>query len=272
MDFNEANIKRLEGILKTLDLGVSKEELKNILERMAAVVLKIEKRNAEVITDLQTQHAKLLKDAKEDLSTSEKELKKKVDYLFVQERLDALSTEHKERMDAVKAMLTRLERRIEEIKDGDPGAPGDKGDPGDDGSPDTPEEIRNKLESISKNEDKLSIDAIRDLREELKKIYKLLSSNKGGTVYVGGSGGATGGKIVKSYDLSASLDGVTKTFALPAFWRVISVHLSSFPGILRPTTDYTTDGTNMTITFTSEISAASSLASGQSLLIVYSEA
>lgn len=166
MDFNEANIKRLEGILKTLDLGVSKEELKSILERMAAVVLKIEKRNAEVITDLQTQHAKLLKDAKEDLSTSEKELKKKVDYLFVRERLDALSAEHKDRMDAVKSVLTRLERRIEEIKDGEDGDPGEKGEPGSNGSPDTPEEIALKLNTL---DSAVNIEVIKGLKDELSK-------------------------------------------------------------------------------------------------------
>lgn len=129
---------------------------------------------------------------------------------------------------------------------------------------DGPDEIRNKLELLEGDE-RLSIDAIKDLREELAKLRR-----NGGTIYVP-SGGASGGKIVKSYDLSDSLDGATATFSLPAFYRVISVHLSSFPNVLRPTTDYTTDGQAMTITFTSEINPATSLAAGQTCVIVYAE-
>lgn len=77
--------------------------------------------------------------------------------------------------------------------------------------------------------------------------------------------------VVKAYDLSSSLNGVLKTFSLPAFWRVISVHLSSFPNIVRETIDYTTDASAMTITFTSQIDAGSTLATGQTLLVVYAE-
>ena len=80
-----------------------------------------------------------------------------------------------------------------------------------------------------------------------------------------------GGKIVKVHDLSASLDGVTKAFPLPAFWRVISVSSSSAPFTYRPTTDYTVDGSAHTITFTSEIQAASSLQSGQTLIVMFAE-
>lgn len=158
MDFNEANIKRLAEIVK--NVGVSKEDLKNILEKMASVVVKIEKRNAEVITDLQTQHARLLKTAKEDLSTSEKELKNKAGYLL---------KEHKELINTVKSVLTRLERRIEEIKDGEDGAPGAKGEDGingTDGSPDTPEEIASKLNTLDSS---VNIEVIKGLKEELSK-------------------------------------------------------------------------------------------------------
>ena len=130
---------------------------------------------------------------------------------------------------------------------------------------DSPKEIIIKLESVENNDEKLSIEAIKDLREELDDLKKQK------TVYVGGGSGATGGGIVKAYDLSASLNGTTKTFNLPAFWRVISVHLSSFPNILRETIDYTTDGSAMTITFTSEINASTSLATGQTLIIIYAE-
>lgn len=81
-------------------------------------------------------------------------------------------------------------------------------------------------------------------------------------------GGGHGGNYVQAYDLSSSLNGSTKTFSLPAFWKIVSVHLSSAPNILRPTVDYTSDASASTITFTSEINAATSLASGQTLLVL----
>lgn len=132
--------------------------------------------------------------------------------------------------------------------------------------PDTAEDIRNKLE-VLEGDERLKIEAIRDLREELDALKK--RSNQ--TVYVGGGGGS-GGRIVKSYDLSDQLDGSTKTFALPAFWRVISVHSSSFPNAFREGVDWTSDGAAMTITFTAEISADTTLAQGQTIIVVYAEA
>ena len=105
--------------------------------------------------------------------------------------------------------------------------------------------IANALEVLPENK-KLEISAIKDLKEELEKLENKI--RKGKAMPAGGVGG--GGRIAKVYDLSASLDGVTKTFTLPAFWRVISVHSSSFPNVFRPTTDYTTDAGLSTITFT----------------------
>jgi hypothetical protein len=126
--------------------------------------------------------------------------------------------------------------------------------------------IRDALELLIGDE-RLKIEAIANLREELDELKK----KAGQTTVIQGGGSSGPGRTVKSYDLSDSLDGVTKTFALPAFYRIISVHLSSFPNIMRPTTDYTSDANAMTITFITEIDAATCLAKGQSLIIVYSE-
>lgn len=128
---------------------------------------------------------------------------------------------------------------------------------------DTPIELRDKLETLQEPE-KLIISAIRGLREELD----ALKSSKGGASHAifASQRGA-----VKAYDLTASLNGVLKTFSLPSFWRVISVHSSSFPNAFREATDYTTDASASTITFTSEIDASTALASGNSIIIIYAE-
>lgn len=125
--------------------------------------------------------------------------------------------------------------------------------------PETPESIVEKLESIEEEEDKLSIDAIKNLWEELKKLQ-----NRGG-----GTGGGTvaARELVKTYDLSPHLDGVTKVFAIPGNWTVISVSGTSFPYTYRRLVDYTF--TPQQITFTSEIEASTSLATGQTLEVIY---
>ena len=129
------------------------------------------------------------------------------------------------------------------------------------------EKVRDKLESLE-GEERLKIKSIYKLREELDELKKKIDSK----VMPMGGGSSGGGRIVKTYDLSDSLNGVLKTFSLPAFWRVLVVHLASSPfSASRPTTDYTTDASAMTITFTAQIDAATQLATGQSCLIEYSE-
>ena len=130
-------------------------------------------------------------------------------------------------------------------------------------------EIVNKLESIQEENEKLSIEAIKNLREELNKLKENIGSSSK-TVYIGG-GNSGGGRISMIYDLSPYLDGATKTFALPSFWRVTGVVTGSAPITLRPNVDYTTDASAMTITFTSEIEASTTLATGQTVLIYYTE-
>lgn len=127
--------------------------------------------------------------------------------------------------------------------------------------PETPESIREKLETLEEGE-RLPIDVIEDLREELDELKKRPVSRGGG------GGGVVGGReLVKSYDLSPLLDGVTKSFNLPANWTILSVSGTSFPYTYRRLVDYTF--TTQSITFTSEITADTSLASGQTIEIIY---
>jgi glycerol-3-phosphate cytidylyltransferase-like family protein len=124
------------------------------------------------------------------------------------------------------------------------------------------ERIRDGLELLQ-DEDRLDASAIKNLE---KIIRKIIGEQK--PIYVGGS--STGGHIVKTYDFSDSLNGVTKTFSLPAFWRIIDVQIGTIPP-LRPTIDYTSDASAMTITFTSQVEASTYLAAGLSAIVIYSE-
>lgn len=161
---------------------------------------------------------------------------------------------------------------------GDQGPRGEKGDRGDQGEPGiaaaveevadkvlielSPEALRDKLQSLV-GTDRLTIDAIKDLREWLERLEKYLAGSGGNQSVIAFARG-----LVKPIDLSAQLDGVTRTFNTQAMRGVISVHLSSFPTALRPTVDYT--WTTTSITFTSEV-PDNSLAAGQTVIVVIQE-
>lgn len=125
-------------------------------------------------------------------------------------------------------------------------------------------EIRNALELLQGDE-RLDVSAIKGLDELIKKVEKL-SEAKQTTRFVGGGGGV-GKHNTFYYDLSPYLDGTTKTFSLPAAWKVIGVHSGgSAPATFRPTVDFTWSPNS--ITFTAEIEASTTLAAGQTIMVV----
>ena len=128
--------------------------------------------------------------------------------------------------------------------------------------PPTPDETINTINQDT--DKKIKLERIEGLPEALQK--------KGQGVIVGG-GGTGGGRVVKVHDLSDSLDGTTKTFTMPAFWRILLVQSSSFPyGSAQKDIHWTEDADASTITFTDAIKANRQLKAGQSLLVQYSEA
>ena len=73
--------------------------------------------------------------------------------------------------------------------------------------------------------------------------------------------------VVTATDLSASLNGVTKIFTIPANTAIVLVVSSSVPFVFRPTVDFTGTGTT-TLTFTAAVDESSMLAAGQSLIVL----
>jgi len=127
-------------------------------------------------------------------------------------------------------------------------------------------QIKNELESLPQ-EEKLTIDAIKDLRKELDDLKKIKQNN----TFMGGLNGLGARELVKDIDLSAQLNGVTTTFNIQAIWNVVSVSLSSYPyGSLRKNIDYTWTPTS--ITFTSEIDPVTQLSAGQKCILTVVQA
>jgi hypothetical protein len=187
------------------------------------------------------------------------------------------------------ALESDTKKRVAQIKDGEPGPKGepgtnaepptadellalirplipqpikgDDGKPGTDGSPDMAEDIRNKLELLEDDE-RLDASAIKNLETYVKQYAPKQTS--------GGTTGLIGRGRVHYYDLSPFLDGVTKTFNIPAVWAVLSVSASSSPGALRPVIDYTND--TQSITFTDQILASGTLEAGQTVVLLVEDA
>ena len=254
----EKNLAKLENLIKLLDEQVTKEDFTKAFEQVLNLVVQIEKRTADAIAQLEKTYATLMDKMQSNHVSAYSDLKGQVDHVFVGDKINEIKKQHDSKM-------AEVDKKIANIKDGYTPIKGKdyfdgKSIKGDSGSPDTKQQILEKLRNIP-------VDMIEGLREELDKIKK---EAKRVPYVVGGSAG--GGRIVRSYDFSSSLNGVLKTFSLPAFWRVISVHSSSFPDIFRETVDWTSDASAMTITFTSQIDESTVLASGQSIVVIYSEA
>lgn len=114
---------------------------------------------------------------------------------------------------------------------------------------------------------KKELDLLREIQEEVEEFKKVRADVVALKQRPIGVTPASGRSLIKEVDISSQLNGSTKTFNVGAFYRILTVDLSSFPHALRKTTDYTYDGNAGTITFTSQIDAPTSLASGQTCVI-----
>lgn len=228
-------------------------------------MIKVQNACDRLMSDMEQEHNQHMKEMKAEMQSLKTSLFDKVDTKL--STLDTLKTK----------LVSTIDEKLGTVKNGEDGEDGISPDPIEVASmvlaempdPLDIEDVRNGLEVLPDGE-KLEINAIQDLPKRLDELENKIKrvSNRGNAVI---SSGGVGGRIVKIHDLSDSLNGSTKTFSLPAFWRVLSVHTSSFPNILRPTIDYTVDGTLMQITFTSEIDASTTLATGQTVIIQYAE-
>ena len=260
----EIKLQKVKDLFGMLNDSLTREEFVEAFKAITSLILKIEtkwneenlKRIAALEKLQETLAGKLGSANVSEFSALKDEITVTASKLF---------KEQKDGLDFIRDKV----RKIKEGKDGYTPVKGKDyfdgvpGKPGQDGSPDTPEIIVQKIKSVPV-QDGLDIVDIYKLREELDTLKRLTKA--GGTRIMAVARGS-----VKLHDLSDSLDGVTKTFSLPAFWYIISVQASSVPNVLRPTVDYTSDASLMTITFTDAITAASTLASGQTVTIIYAE-
>lgn len=258
------NEKAVQQLLKVFDPSriVSPEDVQAVLAGITTLLASFKKQNEQLtdetkatvdalLTQIRQEQAALQKTVDDTVTLNRSEIES-----LVQAKVKEIAGNMQQVMDEVKMIMPQdgkdanpadvvplvLEQiKIPEIKD----VVLDNG-----------EQIVEKINALPTNQDEYKIDA--------SHIKGLTKGSDGKTVFT-----AIRGPETKIYDLSSQLDGVTKTFALPAFRLVFDIRSSSFPYAFRPTVDYTTDATTMQITFTDQIDAASTLAAGQTLYVLY---
>lgn len=268
-------LQKLQELIKIANEGLTREEFLSNFKAIIELVKKMKAENQQQMMGIEDKYDSIVSNIKNNYSSDMQAVKSEALAYCMSEMKDMLKQHGKDmstQMDMLRAECMPDTEKIASVASETvrsevlPLIPtidqiGEK-------LPELGRPIRDGLELLPIGE-KLKIEAIEKLRDELDELAKKIRSISfsGGTV--GGVNG--GGHIVKVYDLSSSLDGLTKTFTIPAAWRILMVTTSSFPNTLRPTTDFTHDTNASTITFTSEIDATTTLAVGQTVIILYSE-
>ena len=239
MELNNEKLETIESLNSFLKKATgqypNKEEVAEVIEAVLKVVAELK--------DILLQK----------VETSSSELTEKVER--VEERMKAIHAKmEKKTTNEIDIVVRKVYETIEEVKDLIP--------PSTDLSsleskvvdiekkiptiPDeiTPEIVKNKLESLE-GEDRLDKSSIKGLDEELKRLDSKPTGSRGGARKI---------TYVKRYNLTSQLNGVLKTFTLPADTiEVIGVWGTEFPINFNPGTDWTFSG--RTLTLTSEVSA-----------------
>jgi len=144
---------------------------------------------------------------------------------------------------------------------GSDGSNGKNGKNGNDGSPDQPDEIIEKINNAEKKIDPKQVKGLPALMRDIDAIGKFPR---------GAAASGIGDLSLKFFvdDISSQLDGSTKSFTIAQNRIILDVKCSSFPHVFRETIDYTISGISReTITFTNQIDATATFASGQTLII-----
>ena len=151
-------------------------------------------------------------------------------------------------------LVSLIKPLIPKVRDGVNGKDGVNGVNGKDGKNGdikelSPEELRDSLELIPEEPDKLKIEAIGYLRKELDELQKKIQATKtsDGTPMVGGSSSR-----IDYYDMSSQANGVLKTFNVPGMLKPLHILSSDFPTVLLLGNGFTHSASNNQVTLTTD--------------------
>lgn len=245
MEDKQPKLDKLQQLLKLLNDGLTKDEFVKSFANVVDLVKKMQAQNASEVAAMHRSIELLSKKVANDATTDVAALTKQITEIAT-----SLISKYDDKEKAIDA-------KVAGVRDGRDGEDGQDGINGKDGSPDTAEQVRDKIESLT-GDDRIDISSIKGLEDYAETAQLARQSPRI----------AAGRAIPRVFpiDLSASLDGTTKTFALPTNFGILSVDSSSAPfGAFRPIIDYAQVGKNLV--FTASVDAPSALAAGQSLVI-----
>jgi len=249
----EDKLNKLKELLKTVNDGLSKEEF---VSAFKAVVAQVKALEAEMIKTVGTRLSKAdtdfngmvaqMKEMRQAFEQAIQETRKANDSSFsalktramesitammakmdIQGKMDAMYEEHEAMMQKMETEIPDTEKMMAEMMAKIPH--------------DTAEQVRDKLETLKDNE-RLDVSAVKGLEDEIKALRKEIATKTSGVR-----------RIFQPYvdDFSAQTNGSLKTFILsrePLRTNTVQVFGTDFPTILRPTTDFTVSGRNLTLT------------------------
>lgn len=257
----EMMLKSLEMMAQSMDTTSSLDEMAKLVAEMIKIVNNYDGYLSNSLENLRLMFLEAQKELKNDFNDRSVSLRLNIKELVTNEINNIKSG-----LNDIKSEISIVNRKLNEIENKELDFEPIIEETLSRIKPETPEQTANRLNT---KEEIIEQETIKGLVKRLDDLEEKLKKARGTTNIIGGATG--GGHTAKVHDLSDSLNGVTKTFSLPAFWRVLSVYSTSTPVIFRPTVDYTVDGSTMQITFTDQISESTTLSAGQTLLVLYSE-
>lgn len=237
METDEKKPNILALFKEMLDDHLGKAEFLKAFEQVIDHVKDNDSKTAKAVKEIADALTKKTDELGATTTEALNQLRSQVNEVFVGERLAEMQA-------LIDTKLSGVDDRMARVKDGERGEKGDKGDDGQDGSPDTPIEIRDKLESLPEA-DKLVIDAVKGLRQELIKLAK---KSGGG----GASMPVAHWPIHETFTMNGTDTTVTLQQAIGAQGTAI-FGLRYQGQVLDLTTHYTVDGNKITfVGFTPE--------------------
>lgn len=259
-------LQKLQELMKVANEGLTRSEFEASFKVLIDFVSKLKVVNQELVANLERKYQETvsqLSDNKQELETAKKDAMKycKEEMVKMYKEMgvkmnemedkveEGLQDPHQIALEASKLTLEAVQGQLptqEQLEQN---------------LPSLGASIRDGLELLPEGE-KLKIEAIENLREELDKLKREIM----GRVSFGGAGGVIGIRSTK-HSLSSQLNGATLTFSLPAFSKIGHISSSSFPySAFEPDVDYTADASNNTITFPASM-LTGPLQAGQTLII-----
>lgn len=235
-------LNKLKQLIELIDERVTRKEITAIVKQMKEFLVTLKGKNQTEFKNLNQSVTDLSEKLKGDNSQNITTLKAEFSKVITKALKD-----QEDGMNFIKDKVRGIKSGLDG-KDGKSGVDGVSGKDGKDGSQDTPVQIAEKLE-ILKDDNRLKIEAIKDLKEKLDKLEKRPTG-----------GGARKVIYTKRINLTDQCNGTLKEFLLPKDTiNVLGVWGTQFP-ITFDEADFTFTG--RTLTLTSEVEAP---ATGQTL-------